>query len=277
MEEQGKVAEDTAGKVANLVKSYPRIETVEGPDLGFLGSSELFQSQGLIALALHTANMDAIEDETRQHFIDVGDMEDARHAEAKAKREKAQDEADDALAESAERQRSAAMAVIEGLGAMAGGLATFFEAIAGDSETMTRKQFNRIKALKIAEAVINTFASANMALSNPPGPPYTIPFMLAAVATGSANVAKIAQSKYHAGGTPAQSSMAPDERLALVRNNEDISTRQQQQAQGPQQIMVTQVYKHRSFGAFVADNVRISNSPLRNAIKGRTRVGQRGA
>jgi len=65
---------------------------------------------------------------------------------------------------------------------------------------MNKKTAMAAKRIAQAQAVVNTFAAANEALKNPPGPPFTIPFMLAAVATGLANVAMIEKTGYASGG-----------------------------------------------------------------------------
>lgn len=51
--------------------------------------------------------------------------------------------------------------------------------------------FTKNKAINVAAALTDTFAAADKALNNPPGPPWTIPFAALAVATGLANVKRI--------------------------------------------------------------------------------------
>ncbi len=65
---------------------------------------------------------------------------------------------------------------------------------------MNKKTAMAAKRIAQAQAIVNTYAAANEALKNPPGPPFTIPFMLAAVATGIANVAMIEKTGYASGG-----------------------------------------------------------------------------
>ena len=51
------------------------------------------------------------------------------------------------------------------------------------------------KAAAVASASYQTYVAANQALANPPGPPYTIPFKLAAIVSGLANVKEILKLK----------------------------------------------------------------------------------
>ena len=61
--------------------------------------------------------------------------------------------------------------------------------------------FGENKALAIAEALVSTYAAAAMALRQPPGPPYTIPFAALAIAQGMKQVKAIqATKKDHGGG-----------------------------------------------------------------------------
>ena len=56
------------------------------------------------------------------------------------------------------------------------------------------------RAAAIAEATIDGFKATQKALSNPPGPPYTIPIAAVTAAIAAANVAKIAGVGFMAGG-----------------------------------------------------------------------------
>ena len=101
-------------------------------------------------------------------------------------------------------------------------------------------------------------------------------------AMGAAQVATIAGASppsFHQGGQIGRSGPnAPDEVLIRARAGEQILTRgDQQQAAAPMMILTEQRYRHRSFGAFVADATRQKSSPLRAAVKARSgRVGHRG-
>ena len=45
-------------------------------------------------------------------------------------------------------------------------------------------------------------------------------------------------------------------------------------AQAPEMVVI-QKYQHRAFSAFSADHVKLTNSPIRRAIKGQRKVGHR--
>jgi len=55
--------------------------------------------------------------------------------------------------------------------------------------------FAKNKAVRIGMAIADTYAAANQALATPPGPPWSIPFMIAAIAAGLANVMQIRKSE----------------------------------------------------------------------------------
>lgn len=80
---------------------------------------------------------------------------------------------------------------------------------AGKSEEAQKRAFNVQKAVSIAQAVIDTYKAANVALASAP-PPYNFIAMAAAITTGLLNVKTIMQQKYESasstgGGTTAAS------------------------------------------------------------------------
>jgi Holliday junction resolvasome RuvABC DNA-binding subunit len=101
----------------------------------------------------------------------------------------------------------------------------------------------------------------------------------------AAFVASQEMPSYHQGGMV----LAPDERMAVLRSGEGVLTERGVAAVGGpgglaaanrgagagQVLRIQQVYKHRVFGEFVRDNVRLPGSPLREAVKGGRRVGHR--
>jgi len=83
-------------------------------------------------------------------------------------------------------------AIVSGTGALLGSFAQLNK-VAGGNAALTKR-------LAQGEAIINTYSAANKALNNPPGPPWTIPAMLATVTMGLANVAQIEAQKFARGG-----------------------------------------------------------------------------
>lgn len=67
-------------------------------------------------------------------------------------------------------------------------------------EALERKAFKRNKAFNLASATIETALAVTRALSQPPGPPVTIPASVAAGAIGAIEVAAIASQKFAKGG-----------------------------------------------------------------------------
>ena len=67
-------------------------------------------------------------------------------------------------------------------------------------EALERKAFKRNKAFNLASATIETALAVTRALSQPPGPPITIPASVAAGAIGAIEVAAIASQKFAKGG-----------------------------------------------------------------------------
>lgn len=75
------------------------------------------------------------------------------------------------------------------------------------------------------------------------------------------------------GGTPSSPGADPGEFYAKLRTPEVVVDPNEMSGGGA--LVVQQVYQHRAFGAFVQNDVRLPSSPLRKAVKGRSRVGHR--
>lgn len=75
---------------------------------------------------------------------------------------------------------------------MIGGFVQLFSQLGQKS----KKMFDVWKAFAIAEAIINTYKAANLALAAPPGPPVSFAYVAAAIAAGLANVIKITSTKF---------------------------------------------------------------------------------
>jgi hypothetical protein len=148
-----------------------------------------------------------------------------------------------------------------------------------------RKAFLIDKAAKMASAAAATALAIVQALASAP-PPYN--FIAAGVvgAAGLIQQAVISSQKpsFHAGGFVG--GMAPDEQQATVRRGEAVLNPAGRRAMGDdtiraanagmgggQVIMVQQVYRHRVFDSFVADNLR-TRGPLSRALGSGSRAGQ---
>ena len=149
-----------------------------------------------------------------------------------------------------------------------------------------RKAFLIDKAAKMASAAAATALAVVQALSAGV-PPFNY---IAAGAVGAAGliqqgVIASQQPSFHSGGLIG--TMAPDEQQATVRRGEAVLSPQGRRAMGDdtiraanagmgggQVIMVQQVYRHRVFDSFVADNLR-TRGPLSRALGSGARAGQR--
>ena len=172
-----------------------------------------------------------------------------------------------------------------------GSLATLAEWAAERTNESNAKAAERwfkfYKIVTIIKIAVDT-ASAIMKAFADLGP---IAGAIAAVAIGVTGgiqagiVATQEMPSYHQGGMV----LAPDERMAMLRSGEGVLTQRGVAAVGGpgglaaanrgagagQVLRIQQVYKHRVFGEFVRDNVRLPGSPLREAVKGGRRVGHR--
>jgi hypothetical protein len=149
-----------------------------------------------------------------------------------------------------------------------------------------RKAFLIDKAAKMASAAAATALAVVQALSAGV-PPFNY---IAAGAVGAAGliqqgVIASQQPSFHSGGLIGN--MAPDEQQATVRRGEAVLSPVGRRAMGDdtiraanagmgggQVIMVQQVYRHRVFDSFVADNLR-TRGPLSRALGAGARAGQR--
>ena len=136
--------------------------------------------------------------------------EDQQKADEKAKEDKEKAEAK--AQEDLEREQSIADAKIAITQQSLGAISTFIGAIAKKDEASQKRAFRAQKAVSIAQATIDTYASANAAFLSTQKNPVSILFPAApyiaaggAIAAGIANVATIAKQEF-TGGTPTETS-----------------------------------------------------------------------
>lgn len=185
----------------------------------------------------------------------------------------------------------------EGFGALASIASQSYQAIIASGEKMTEQQkraamdaFMIQQASSAAQVALSTAQAIMAAAAVPGGPlsPQGIAGMAIAAATGAAQAAAIAATPaptFHTGGMFRQ---APDETNAKLIRGEGVLTRQavrnlggeqglramnRGESPGGQTLVVQQTYQHRAFGAFVADNVKLTDSPLRRAMSKQRRPG----
>tara|TARA_R100000951_G_scaffold18050_1_gene14441 strand:- start:4228 stop:5874 length:1647 start_codon:yes stop_codon:yes gene_type:complete len=140
----------------------------------------------------------AIEDEKIAKAKEVADLEIQLALEAKARKEK--DAAEDQA-----RNEAIFNSRIQFATQALGALSALNDAFTGDSEKEQKKAFQRNKAIGISTAIINT-AGAIVGAINPAvggaGIPLGLPGAALAAATGVAQIATIAKSRFNSGGTP---------------------------------------------------------------------------
>lgn len=144
----------------------------------------------------------------RQHGINTMELEAAMSQELSAIREKErqriQAEQDAADQKELEQERAVQEAKVN-LALQAGkALTGLLDAFGGESEQAARRAFNINKALGIADAVVNTSRAITKALAETtdPTPTQSLRFGNAAIAaaTGAAQIASIAATKFQGGG-----------------------------------------------------------------------------
>jgi hypothetical protein len=177
-------------------------------------------------------------------------------------------------------------------------LAAFADAQAKQAKDGTEAQkkaartaFAISQSAGVAQITISTAQAVMQALASLPVPFGAIAAG-AAAATGAAQLATVLSApapSFHAGGAIGNASMAPDEVNIRAKSGEGVLSSRGMDAIGgrdglraanrgqgrSEEIVVVQKYQHRSFSAFAEDNVRMTNSPIRKAIKRRRKVGHR--
>lgn len=256
-------AEKTGKTVVKVVEEvFARLETFEtSSEGGLLGNLFAFSpeiQQGLLD------KVDAFQAEVlakrADHFAALADQEAAAAAESRA------------------RTLTSIQMLADGMAASAGGVSDLLEQIFSSQGEMTQKQFDTIKKLRVAEAIINGISATMQALASFPGPPVTIPLAVGVAASAAAQVAQISQQTLHSGGTPiAGGGQSPDETMARIRRNETVLTRQQMQSMGGGGGTVIEFkLKHKSLQQVTADNMRRGTGRTSTASRRGQRVGHGG-
>jgi hypothetical protein len=137
------------------------------------------------------------------------------------------------------------------------------ELFAGKSEKQQKKAFQVQKAVNIANAVIDTYKAANVALASSP-PPFNYIAMAAAITAGLVNVKKIASQKFESSGTtPSGGSNAPTGAAPMTANFNTIgSSGINQLAQLQQTPTQAYVVSGEVTSAQALDRNRVQNATL---------------
>lgn len=140
----------------------------------------------------------------KQYGYDTKKLEDDRIAKEKEITDKYAKEKEDADKAEKEKEKERiqtlneyrVQAVTDTLSTI-GNLTTLF---AGKSEKAQKRAFNIQKAVNIAQAIMDTYKAANVALASAP-PPYNFIAMAAAITTGLVNVKSIMAQKFEGSGS----------------------------------------------------------------------------
>lgn len=133
------------------------------------------------------------------------EKEDARkrREEQRKQVEKQLDDEEDASKRALDRIHQTEQAKLQAASNTFGFLIALNQAFAGKTEEEQRKAFNRDKALRVAQATIDTYAAANAALASGGGTPLGFAMMAAAIAAGMANVTTILAQQFNGGSSSA--------------------------------------------------------------------------
>jgi hypothetical protein len=143
-------------------------------------------------------------------------------------------------------------------------VANLAELFAGKSEKQQKKAFQVQKAVNIANAVIDTYKAANVALASSP-PPFNYIAMAAAITAGLVNVKKIASQQFNSSGSSGGSggSNAPTGAAPMTANFNTIgSSGINQLAQLQQTPTQAYVVSGEVTSAQALDRNRVQNATL---------------
>jgi len=253
-----------------------------------------------IAIKAQEATTAAIEKASRDRYAVLREQ-DEEYADQRAKDEerhtkKNAEEADKRV----EQELKAQQAIVDGLDMALGYTASLEQQAAEWSAKLSDEgaaqnleaakfAFNVSKAAALSSVAIET-ALAVMKITSQAGV-FAPPLVAATLALGGSQAALIAseQPSFHAGGLIGHGgALNPDERNITARAGEGVVSQAGMARLGADgldalnrgtggggQIIVTQQYQHRAFGAMVQRDIQLPNSPLRKALRGTGRVGHK--
>lgn len=253
-----------------------------------------------IAIKAQEATTAAIEKASRERYAVLREQ-DEEYADQRAKDEerhtkKNAEEADKRVQQELEAQQ----AIVDGLDMALGYTASLEQQAAEWSAKLSDEgaaqnleaakfAFNVSKAAALSSVAIET-ALAVMKITSQAGV-FAPPLVAATLALGGSQAALIAseQPSFHAGGLIGHGgALNPDERNITARAGEGVVSQAgmarlgadgldalNRGTGGGSQIIVTQQYQHRAFGAMVQRDIQLPNSPLRKALRGTGRVGHK--
>lgn len=148
------------------------------------------------------------------------------------------------------------------------------------AKAILRQEFERQKRFQIASAIVAGASAAVQAAAAPPFPPLSLATNVPPVVAATAvQVAKIRgqELELHDGGivdaSLASRRLAPDEARTILRDGEQVLTRQQQLDLDKPPVVIINERGHRNFNSRLRDGVRmgVAASPDRQRRAGRSR------
>ena len=194
-----KDAEDKAKKEIEIAdKQYDLLQETTNSKF----EQEIFllnkQYDAKFELAMGNAELEkALEEKQRADILDINNRYRAEKKAAQDIIDKAEEEANKKkLADEKKLQEQKQEAVKSTLSS----ISNLAELFAGKSEAQQKRAFKIQKAVNIAQATIDTYKAANLALASAP-PPLSFAFAGAAITAGLLNVKKIASQQFSGGAS----------------------------------------------------------------------------
>lgn len=250
--------------------------------------------------AAETAKAEATARASREMYAELGtqaqkflDEEQKNEEKAAERRDASRAKEEEAELKSAEKVAAAKATAIDMVSTLQTTAADWSEKLAEDGTESGKaaawKAFEISKAAAIADIAIKT-AQSVMTITAQTGVAAP-PLVAAALALSAAQIGLVAgqSPSFHAGGLIGHNgTLQPDETTITARRGEGVVSQAGMSRLGKSgldalnhgvspssQIVVTQQYQHRSFGAFIQKDIQQPNSPLRKAIRGETRIGHK--
>lgn len=277
--------DDTAQKLAERLKTLEQGLRVQAT-LGDGADTQLLQKRIDEARAALEVAEQARIDIVQNASDKIKEIRDKDHAE-QLKRIQAE----------ADAQNKNTQATVKSVSDTVGAFGKFAEQQAANAEAGTEAQKRAAmaayainKASAIAQITFSTAVAIMEAMKIPP--PFGQIQAAAVGATGAVQLASVVSTpppSFHMGGAISATSQAPDEVMIRAKSGEGVLTsagmkaiggpqglNQMNRGASPQEITVVQKYQHRTLSAVLEDSVRMTNSPIRRAIKGKKKAGHRG-
>jgi outer membrane murein-binding lipoprotein Lpp len=196
-EEQQEIAK-VVEEYKELIKVAEEIAIMKGVGVMYSETSEIYKRQEEEINRIRKKYADKRAEQEKEAAR-------KRREERRKQAEEELKENEDASKRALDRIHQTEQAKLQAASNTFGFLIALNQAFAGKTEAEQRKAFNRDKALRVAQATIDTYAAANAALASGGGTPLGFSMMAAAIAAGLANVTTILAQQFNGGSSSAPS------------------------------------------------------------------------